>query len=168
MPMAAKPRRYYVVSPDNRFATGYDRPEAAETAALGFGEGAHVVDTVGTPYKPAVMMVEGGELAYVGYGSFDSRLGLDANLIEAVKKGYPPAVKAFLARGADPDATDRNGGTALIWAVARGKAEVVRQLIEAGAEVSRADPDGTTPLGLATRKNKPTLIEILRDAGAAG
>jgi hypothetical protein len=164
--MPAPPRRFYVVSPDNGFAAGYDRIEAAETAALGFGEGAHVVDTTGTPYKPAVMKVEDGVLSYVGYGSFDSRLGIEANLIEAVKKGYPPAVKAFLARGADADAADKNGGTALIWAVARGNAEVVRLLIDAGAEVSRADNGGLTPLALATRKHRTALIEVLRGAGA--
>ncbi len=164
--MTTEARRYYVVSPDNGHAAGYDRTMGAETAALAHGDGAHVVDTMGMPYQPSVRIVRDGALAYVGYGIFDGRRGADANLIEAAKTGYLPIVKAFLAKGADPNAADRDGGTALIWAAARGKADVVACLLAAGADMSAADTGGLTALGLAVRKKRAEVIDLLRAAGA--
>ena len=75
-------------------------------------------------------------------------------------------MRAFLAKGADPNATDKGGGPALIWAVARGQADVVRILIEAAVDVSRTDRDGLTAVELARRKNRTEILEILRVAGA--
>jgi|TARA_B100001964_G_C14132655_1_gene553632 hypothetical protein len=165
--MTETQRRFYVVSPGGSTVAGYGNHQGAEAAALAFGDGAHVVDTLGLPYQPAVMIVDGGELVYVGYGSFDRRLGLDANLIEAVKRGYLPIIRAFLAKGADINAPDKNGGLALHWAVAKGKNEIVRLLIEAGATVNRADINGMTPLQLAESKNRREIAAMLHAAGAA-
>jgi ankyrin repeat protein len=160
-------KRYVIISPDLATAAGFENLAGAEAAALAFGDGAHVVDTSGTPYHPAVMAVEKGVLEYVGFGSFDSRLGLDANLIWAARKGHPAIVKAFLARGADPAAADDDGGTALHWAVAASSADAVRLLIGAGAPVDTADVRGTTPLALAERKGRDEIARVLKEAGAA-
>jgi len=156
-----------VVTADNAAAAGFDTLEGAEAAALAYGDGSHVVDTEGQPYQPMAMTVEKGVLAFVGFGAFDARLGPDACLIEAAKKGYPPIVKAFLAKGADANAMDGNASPALIWAVAGGSAEVLGLLIEAGAGVNTADADGMTALGLARRRKARDLEEILLAAGAA-
>jgi hypothetical protein len=155
-------RRYVTISPDLKTAAGFDTAEGAEAAAVAFGDGAHVVDTESSSYHPSVMKVEQGALGLVGYGSLDARMGLDANLMEAAKKGYPALVRAYLARGADAASKDARGGTALHWAAAGGNAEVVKLLLEAGAGAQAADGKGVTPLEVAERKNRPELVEMLR------
>jgi hypothetical protein len=161
--------RYYVMPPGGEGAFGYDSAEAAEAVARDYGPGAHIVDTGAMPYYPMVHRIdEAGEPVYLEYGAWDTRVGLDRNLVEAVKKGYPPIVQAFLAKGANVNAVDDDGGTPLIWAVARGQPEIVRLLLSRGADVLAADTGGMTALKLAERKKLPEIAEILRAAGAAG
>lgn len=162
----AEPRRFWVISPDGAATLGFELRQAAETAACAYGDGAHVVDTLAMPYEPMAQIVHDGAPTYVGFGAWDTRVGLEQNLIEAVKKGYPPLVRAFLAKGARPDAADLRGGTALIWAAARGSAEIVRLLIAAGADVNARDAEGNSALMLARRKTRTEIAEILVAAGA--
>jgi hypothetical protein len=159
--MNAPPRRFYALSPDYVTAAGFENLAGAEAAAVAFGEGAHVVDTLSTTYTPAIYKVQEGELRLQGQGSFDHRHGLGANLIEAARKRIPPLVRALIAKGADPNASDPKGGTALHWAVAGGDFEVVRLLLEAGADPKRPDGGGLTPLALARQKKRETITEIL-------
>ena len=159
--------RYYVVSPGGEGVFGYDSAEAARAVACDYGPGAHIVDTGAMSYYPMVHRVdETGEPVYLEYGAWDTRVGVDRNLIEAVKKGYPPIVQAFLAKGANVNAADGDGGTSLIWAVARGQPETVRLLLESGADANAADGEGMTALRLAERKKLPEIAEILVAAGA--
>lgn len=164
--MNAPPRRFYALSPDYVTAAGFENLAGAEAAAVAFGEGSHVVDTLSTTYTPAIYRVDGGELRLQGQGSFDHRHGLGANLIEAARKKIPPLVRALIAKGADPNAADHDGGTALHWAVAGGSFEVVRLLLEAGADPVRADKDGMTPLALARLKKRESIADLLEQVAA--
>jgi hypothetical protein len=157
-------RRFFTVSPDLETAAGYENRAGAEAAALAFGDGAHVIDTMSQPYQPAVREVAGGELRYVGYGSFDRRDGLEANIIEAAKKGYAPIVRAFLEKGADVNAAADNGATALHWAAAKGGVDVVGVLLKAGADARRADGNGLTALMLAEKKGHGEVAELIGKA----
>lgn len=159
--MAVLTRRYVVVSADLETAGDYANPQGAEAAALAFGEGAHVIDMMGQTYTPAVQCVENGALVYVGYGSFSRKRGLDANLLESAKKGQPYAVRAYLACGADPNASDREGGTALLFAVAADCPACVDVLLRGGADPERADDDGITPRELARIKNRQKIAARL-------
>lgn len=164
----ASPRRYYVRSPDGKAIAGYDNLESAKHVALEYGAGAQLVDTLAQAYYPMVQEVADGEIRYAGYGGWDTgRLGLDRDLIEGIKKGHPAIAHAFLAKGADPNAKDKNGGPALLWAVASGKAETVKLLLDYGADVGAKDHQGMTPLRLAKEKNRPKMIDILVAAGAS-
>jgi hypothetical protein len=163
--MTAPPRRFYVIPSDDRLVAGFERLEGAEAAALAFGEGTFVVDTEAPLYQPMLHRVENGVLAYLGFGGWGTKAGRDGGLIEAVRKGHPALVRAFLAKGADPDAADGQGGTALIWAVAVGREDVVRLLLAAGADPGRADDEGTTALALAERKDRAAIAGLLRAAG---
>ena len=160
--MTSETRRFIAISADRDIVGGFDSLVGAETTALAFGDGAHVVDTESSPYQPAVQAVEEGILTYVGHGSFDKRQGLDKNLIEAVKRGAGEAAVAFLARGASPDAADAAGGTALIWAVARGDIDIVDILLKAGANSVLADDNGLTPLKLSQNKSLPEISQRLQ------
>ncbi len=164
--MSGEGRRFYVVSPNGAVTVGYDTAEVAARVAVDYGEGAHIVDTRATPYHPMAQRVENGAPIFLEHGAWDTRAPGETNLIEAVKKGYGPIVRAFLATGADVNGTDARGGTPLIWAVARGKAEVVRLLLDAGADASARDAEGMSALALARKRDRAELIEILQAAGA--
>lgn len=163
--MTALTRRYVVVSPDMKTASDYANMEGAAAAAIAFGENAHVIDMMGQTYMPAVQKVEDGALVYVGYGSFNRKRGPEANLIEAAKKGQPYAVRAYLACGANPNATDREGATPLLFAIAADCEACVRVLLQAGADAMRADDDGVTPRELARIKKRRAIAVLLGEEG---
>jgi ankyrin repeat protein len=162
--MTSDPHRYYVRSPDGRMITGYDRPDAAKAVALEYGEGAVVVDTLAQAYYPVAEEVIGGELLHAGVGGWNAgRQDPAKDLIEAIRKGQPAVVHAFLVKGSDPNSRDANGGTALHWAASRGSAEIARLLLDAGADPSATDGEGNTPLQTARSKGKRKLLEMLGD-----
>lgn len=166
-----KTYRYYVRSPDGRAIFGLDRLEAARAVALEYGPGAGLIDTMAQAYHPMLEEVRSGEggtmLVYAPIGGWDTgRFGPDRDLIEAIKKGAPAIVHAFLAKGASADAKDANGGSALHWAAARGNEAIVRLLIGHGADVSIRDSTGQTARGVAARKGHNEIDELLAAAGA--
>ncbi len=57
-----------------------------------------------------------------------------SSLIEAASKGDTEKVHALLAKGADVNAKDNKGGTALMAAKREGHKEIVRMLKKAGAK----------------------------------
>jgi hypothetical protein len=165
--MAETQHRYYVIPADGGPTTGYDNHDVAVTVAREYGDGAHVVDTMAMPYHPMAERIENGDPVYCEYGGWDIRGGADVNLIEAAKKGYPPLARAFLAKGAEVNAVDRNGATALIWAVAGRSPDLVTLLIDHGADVNMRDLEGLSALDLAKRKNLDDIAAMLQAAGAA-
>ena len=70
----------------------------------------------------------------------------DQQLLDAVKAGDMGLVKALLAEGADVQARDDNGRTALHMAAYRGHSEVVDFLMAEGADVNATSDKGETPL----------------------
>ncbi len=161
--MEDRDRRFYIIPPDNqREIICVGKIELAERFAVDFGEGTHIVDTLAAPYYPMVKRVEDGAPVYLEFGGWDMVADPERNLIEAVKKGCPPMVSAFLAKGCDPDAADRNGGTALIWAAAKGDIDAVRLLIEAGATIDAQDSNGMTALKMAQSKGRDDIVTMLK------
>ena len=84
--------------------------------------------------------------------------------------GHTGIVKAQLAAGADVNAANKGGETALILACALGHLEAARALVAAGANVNAVDEDGSTPLNLARgrsgRPANPAIEALLLAAGA--
>ena len=64
----------------------------------------------------------------------------------AARQGAREAVAALAEAGADLDATDPDGSTALALAAINGHADVVALLLESGANPNLADRTGMTPL----------------------
>lgn len=164
-------QRYFVRSPDGRAIFGVEHLEAARTVAFEYGDGAAVVDTLAQAYHPMlqeVRTVSGSKtLVFSPIGGWDTgRFSPDRDLIEAVKKGSAAIVHAFIAKGASPDATDPNGGSALHWAVGRGSLDVVTLLIAKGAAVDVRDATGKTPLDVARAKGRQAIADALQAAGA--
>lgn len=86
-------------------------------------------------------------------------------LMRAVRAGGAAEVSAALA-GADVNATDIDGETALHHAARRGDAEVVRLLLGAGARVDAENRYQRTPLHVAAAAGGAEVVQALLDAGA--
>lgn len=87
-------------------------------------------------------------------------------LISAVKASDAGSVRALIAKGADVNAPQGDGATALHWAAHRNDLAVADLLIRAGANANATNELGVTPLWLACENGSATMIERLLRAGA--
>ncbi len=77
------------------------------------------------------------------------RAKTDPALRWAAKQGDVAAIGVALGGGAAVDATDKDGGTALMLAARSGHAAAVEALARAGADLEATDKDGWTALMFA-------------------
>jgi ankyrin repeat protein len=89
-----------------------------------------------------------------------------ADIADAAAKGDKAAVRALLQKGANVNAAQSDGATAVHWAVYRGDVEMLRMLTAAGADVKTANRNGSTPMWLAATTGDPSIIRALLDGGA--
>jgi ankyrin repeat protein len=91
----------------------------------------------------------------------------ESPVADAAMRGDVERVRELLREGADVNAAQGDGMTALHWAAERGDAELARMLLYAGANV-----DAVTRLGaygalhLASRSGRVGVIEVLLAGGA--
>ncbi len=88
------------------------------------------------------------------------------DLADAAEAGDMATVRSLLDSGADVNAAQRNGSTALHWAIYRDDAETVDLLIDRGADVTVKTREGISPLFMASLYGNAVIIESLLDAGA--
>ena len=88
------------------------------------------------------------------------------DLIGAIRRGDTAAVQVLIEAGADVNAEDNYGQTALIVATALGHTDAVRALIEAGADVNARSKQGATALMVAQGAGQNEVVGILKKAGA--
>jgi hypothetical protein len=85
----------------------------------------------------------------------------EEQLVMASARAQLGAVRALLAAGADVEAADGGGWTALQWAAQQGYAEVVAALLAApGVDAEAADDFGQTPLAVAVAEAAPLLRAV--------
>jgi ankyrin repeat protein len=109
-------------------------------------------------------------------GWTDFNEGVTALMIAAYRNENPEVVSILANAGADIDARDIEGGTALMWAANRENPEFVSVLLKAGADVNARDKvegdvdsvqSGLTVLMYVARNNgNPEVISALVKAGA--
>lgn len=87
-------------------------------------------------------------------------------LIKAVSKGDVNAVERMVAKGADVNARDKDGITALMWASTLGHTDIVKFLIAKGADVNAKTPNDDTALIFAATSRYIDIVRILIDHGA--
>jgi ankyrin repeat protein len=88
------------------------------------------------------------------------------NLNRASSKGDLSAVKKLISDGADVNATDSSGRTALVEAAWGGHNDVVKYLIEKGANVNTGDNVGYTALMRASEEGHAAVVSTLVQKGA--
>lgn len=94
----------------------------------------------------------------------------DGALMRAVVNYDKAGAKESLESGADPNVTDKNGLTALMWAAGGGRLDLVLLLLAAGADVRAASDMGRTALMFAAQAGRTEIVAALlaarADAGA--
>ena len=99
------------------------------------------------------------------------KLGAKANakegdttaLMLAAEHSTPEGIKALIDAGAEVDAVDDSGWTALMHA---NEAENVRVLLNAGANMAIKNNNGDTALALAIRYEQEDVVQLLKSRGA--
>jgi ankyrin repeat protein len=89
-----------------------------------------------------------------------------AVVADAAERRDHAAVRTLLAKGADVNAAQVDGTTALHWATHYDDAEAVALLVKAGANVNAANRFGVPPLVLASTNGNATVVRLLLEAGA--
>ncbi|MEE2637990.1 MAG: ankyrin repeat domain-containing protein [Acidobacteriota bacterium] len=96
-------------------------------------------------------------------------LGIEATASEvadATRKGDIERVRELLRDGADVNAPQVDGSTALHWAVQWDDVETASLLLEAGANIAAVNEAGATPMQLAAINGSARFLKLLLDAGA--
>jgi ankyrin repeat protein len=96
-----------------------------------------------------------------GYAQSDAP---DAALFRAIRSGDVPALRSQLGQGANKNARDRRGSTALMYAAAFGAADSVRALLDAGADVNARNSFEATALVWAA--GDEAKVHLLVEHGA--
>ena len=86
---------------------------------------------------------------------------LNAMLLAAVRTNNVRVCRKLLAQGADANAQDAQGRSALMLAVDQGDMGIVRLLLNQGAKVFLKSQSGRTALTDAVRKHDPLLVKTL-------
>jgi ankyrin repeat protein len=91
----------------------------------------------------------------------------EAPVADAAMKGDREAVRALVRQGADVNAPQGDGMTALHWAALNGDVEIADMLVHAGANLEAVTRIGAhRPLHVASRQGNSPVVALLLKAGA--
>lgn len=93
-------------------------------------------------------------------------LAQSAAVADAARQGDKAEIERLLKVGADVNAQQADGATALQWAAYRGDAKLVERLLKGGAKPELANHNGATPLWLAASRGDAAVVEALLKGGA--
>jgi uncharacterized protein len=115
--------------------------------------------------RPLAFVTVVGLLAVAGVRL--AALQSESPVADAAMRAEWTAVRALLEKGADVNAAQGDGMTALHWAARQGEVATVAMLLHAGANVRATTRlGGYTPLLLASQMGHAPVIDLLVKAGA--
>jgi ankyrin repeat protein len=92
---------------------------------------------------------------------------IEDDLLKAASNGEIEKVRSLLNKGANVNAKDKDGVTAMMWASEKGQTEIVNILLSKGAEVNaRENNSGMTALMVAAAEGHTAIVEALLAKGA--
>lgn len=104
--------------------------------------------------------------ALLGGGAFASESLLSAVRQSALEGEGAVDVQALLQQGADVNAADADGTTAIALAVHADQVAIVKALLDAGADVAATNRYGVGPLHLASENGSAEMLGLLLAHGA--
>ena len=115
----------------------------------------------------AVLAQAGAEINGTVPGREDAASPLQA-AVDApdFREEHLKTIRSLLERGADVNARNTAGRSALLFAVDRGRADAAALLLEQGADVNAVDRNGAFPLLAAACSGNVELVTVLADRGA--
>ena len=75
-------------------------------------------------------------------------------------------MERFVAKGADVNATNKNGETALMFAAQKNHIDAVRLCLDKGADVNARNGNDETALALAEKEDNTDIVNLLKSVGA--
>ncbi|MXZ72186.1 MAG: hypothetical protein F4Z04_11900 [Acidobacteria bacterium] len=108
----------------------------------------------------------GALLGWLTLGLAAGGFAADQPLPDAAQRADWSVVRTLIEDGADVDARQGDGATALHWAAYWDELEVATLLMRSGAEVNAANDLGVTPLWAAAENGSAPMAQRLLDAGA--
>jgi ankyrin repeat protein len=87
-------------------------------------------------------------------------------LIDASRNDDLSGLETLLKQGADFNARDEDGSTALAWAAARSNTRIAEMLLQAGADPDLTNELGIGPLSLAIANGSAEIVRLLLEKGA--
>jgi ankyrin repeat protein len=118
-----------------------------------------------TGLTPLMAAINGGKGLLMAGGPGDIREGKLGIFREPGNRNPADAVKVLLEAGADPNAANPKGDTALHIAAYGGRLEPLRELIAGGADVTVRDAAGLTALELVDKMAPRKLDPIAEMVG---
>ena len=115
-----------------------------------------------------------GVVAAVGLGlvppasaANDEVVPLNSRFLVAARNLDGPAMERMLREGANVNARNRLGETALVVVLKKDRTDLAQALLAAGADVNVAAVNGITPLMAAAYGGHTDMVRILLDKGSA-
>jgi uncharacterized protein len=92
--------------------------------------------------------------------------GAQSSVADAAMQRDQAQVRQLVADGANVNAGQADGATALHWAAYHGDASLAALLLDAGADASATNRNGSTPMWLAASRGDASMLETLLNGGA--